>query len=198
MIHIVDDDANVRDSTSFLLQSRGFQTESHSDGRAFLEKETLEGECVLLDLRMPDMTGLDVQQALASRNIHLPVIMLSGHGDTGIAVEAMRMGAVAYIEKPYQEDDLVAAIARASKLPLDGEKVRADAIARVERLAPAERRTLQGLLAGLSTKQLARILDLSSRSVEEHCDLLLDSLEVGSIAGAIRIGLDAQLEPLTA
>ncbi|MBA3677253.1 MAG: response regulator transcription factor [Sphingosinicella sp.] len=195
MIHIVDDDAHVRDSTTFLLRSRGYATESYSDGRAFLEESTLEGECVLLDLRMPEMSGLEVQEALSSRNVDLPVIILSGHGDAGSAIEAMRLGAVAYIEKPYLEDDLVAAIARASAFSAHRANVRDEAAAQVAGLSIREREILQGLLAGHSIKRIAHAIDLSPGVVEMHRDDLFDALGVSSIAGAVGIGFDAQLEP---
>lgn len=119
LVHIVDDDAHVRASTSFLLQSRGYATKSHVDGRAFLDQASLEPGCVLLDLRMPHMNGIDVQRMLKERNIDLPVIILSGHGDARAAAEAEELGAVGFLEKPYAEADLIAAIARAERIAED-------------------------------------------------------------------------------
>lgn len=116
LVHIVDDDAHVRASTSFLLQSRGYATQSHVDGRAFLNQASLEQGCVLLDLRMPHMTGIDVQRALKERSIDLPVIILSGHGDARAAAEAKTLGAVGFLAKPYAEEDLIAAIGRAERV----------------------------------------------------------------------------------
>jgi two-component system response regulator FixJ len=127
VIHIVDDDADVRASTGFLLRSHGYATETYADGRAFLSASTLNEGCVLLDLRMPHMSGFEVQEALSDRKVDLPVIVMSGHGDTHTAAEAMRLGAVGFLEKPYAEDALIAAIAHASRLGAAARNEKADA-----------------------------------------------------------------------
>ena len=117
MIHIVDDDRYVRESTRFLLHGRGFVTETYSSGVAFLQTSSLKGTCVILDLRMPGMSGLEVQAMLLELQVELPVILISGHGDREVADQAMRLGAVAYLEKPYEERDLLAAIEMAKSPP---------------------------------------------------------------------------------
>lgn len=115
MIHIVDDDAQVRASAGFLLRSLGYATKGHSDGAAFLTQSHIDG-CVLLDLRMPGMSGLEVQEALIARGARVPVIMMSGQGDRRSVAEATRMGAVEFLEKPYVVDHLIAAVERAMSL----------------------------------------------------------------------------------
>lgn len=198
MIHIVDDDEDVRASTSFLLRSHGYETEIYGGGREFLQSELEEG-CVLLDLRMPGMSGLEVQEAMSSRNIELPVIVLSGHGDIAAAVQSLRLGAVDFLEKPYGEGELIGAIARASQAIAerhDREAVRLTAAARVGRLSASEKNVLQGLLAGLSEKAMARRFKLSLRAAGTQYAAMLETLGVATSPQAIRVGLDAGLPPL--
>jgi two-component system, LuxR family, response regulator FixJ len=115
MIHIVDDDAQVRASAGFLLRSLGYTTQGHADGESFLAQPNIEG-CVLLDLRMPGLSGLEVQEALLARGATVPVIMMSGQGDRRSVAAAERLGAVRFLEKPYLVDELIDAVERASKL----------------------------------------------------------------------------------
>lgn len=198
-VHIVDDDAHVRASISFLLRSRGFVTEIYSSGFEFLEQANLDRGCVLLDLRMPEMDGLAVLEALAARNCELPVIMMSGQGDIPTAVMAMRMGAADFLEKPHSEAELVGAITRVSAEMEEMETRRAareQALSRVAELSLRERQVLQGLIAGLTNKGIARHLDLSVRTVEMHRARMLATLDVGSLAEAVRVAIDAELKPL--
>lgn len=201
LIHIVDDDAHVRAATSYLLASRGHPTEVYASAQEFLDHANLNRGCVLLDLRMPGMDGLATMAQLAERGVAIPVIMMSGHGDLPTAVRAMKLGAVDFIEKPYKEQELSAAVARALDLRAQERRRtqgRSDAIARIGILSPRELQILQGLLAGLSNKGIARHLDLSHRTVEMHRARMMEDLGCGSLSEAVRIALDAGLAPLTA
>lgn len=198
-IHIVDDDPQVRAATSYLLASHGYTTEIYSGGAEFLREARLERGCVLLDLRMPDMSGHEVQEELARRGAGIPVIVMSAHKDLPAAVRSMKLGAVDFLQKPPSETDLIAAVNRA----LDAEerstgrrKARLEAAARLQRLSPRELQILQGLLAGLSNKAIARQLGLSPRTVEMHRANMMDDLGTSNLSEALRLGFDAGLPPL--
>jgi PAS domain S-box-containing protein len=199
LVHIVDDDAQVRAATSYLLTGHGYVTRLYASGDAFLGEAALDEGCVLLDLRMPGMSGEAVQQALASRGASIPVVVMSGHGDLGAAVRAMKLGAVDFLQKPPSEEDLLAAVARAleqHQADRSGRQARQDAAAAVERLSRRERQILQGLLAGLSNKAIARRLDLSPRTVEMHRANMMAELGTTTLPEALRIGIDAGLPAL--
>lgn len=199
LIHIVDDDTHVRAATSYLLASRGHPTEVYASGEEFLEQANLERGCVLLDLRMPGLGGLGTLAQLAERNAPIPTIMMTGHGDLTTAVQAMKLGAIDFIEKPYQEQQLLAAVGRALDLRAQERRRtqgRADAMARTGKLSPRELQVLQGLLGGLSNKAIARLLELSPRTVEMHRARMMEDLGCGSLSEAVRIAIDAGLSPL--
>jgi len=199
VVHIVDDDPQVRAATSFLLRSRGYQARIYAHGREFLDCAVLEPGCVLLDLRMPGLSGVQVQEELERRGISYPVIMLSGHGDVPVAVQAMKLGATDFLEKPYGEQKLFKAIDCAlAALASDDARARARraATASLARLSPREHQILRALVGGMSNKAIARRLDLSPRTVEMHRANLMDRLGVASLAEAVRIALDGDLAPL--
>ena len=198
-IHIVDDDHQVRASTSFLLRSLGYHAEIYASGTEFLAQARLESGCILLDLRMPGPNGLEVQEELRQRAVPLPVIVLSGHGDIGTAVQAMKLGALDFLEKPYEEKALIDAVERA--LEVEGEaderrSIKRTAAARLEALSERELQVLRGLLAGLTNKGMGRRLDLSPRTIEMHRASLMENLGVGSLSEAVRIAIDGNLSPL--
>lgn len=200
IVHIVDDDHQVRASTSFLLRSLGYRAEIYSHGQEFLDEALLESGCVLLDLRMPNVSGFQVLEEMQRRSVTLPVIMLSGHGDIPIAVQAMKLGAKEFLEKPYEESALIDAVERAlsgndsSQLRNDERRAAAEGL---QTLSLRERQVLQALLSGLSNKAIARRLDLSPRTVEMHRATMMSKLRIASLAEAVRIAIDAGLEPLS-
>lgn len=199
VVHIVDDDALVRGATSFLLAGQGYPTHVYADGEEFLAEAKLRKGCILLDLRMTGLSGIDVLKELRRRGATLPVIMFSGHGSLKGAVEAMRLGAVDFLEKPYQEPELIAAIERAlqwAERQRDRANARAVAASRLELLSPRERQVLQGLLAGMSNKLIARHLELSPRTVEMHRANMMNDLGVSSLSETIRLAIDAGLTPI--
>jgi two-component system response regulator FixJ len=201
VVHIVDDDALIRASTSFLLSSHGYATEIYSSGAEFLEDARLGEGCVLLDLFMPGLSGHQVQEELDRRGVALPVIVMSGQANLDAAVHSMKLGAVDFLQKPVREDKLLAAVGRCvdqSKKEDDQRKVRSAAVAALRQLSAREIQILQGLLSGLTNKAIARHLGLSPRTVEMHRASMMTDLGVASLSEAVRIAIDADLAPLEA
>lgn len=199
VIHIVDDDPYVRASTSFLLASCGFSTRIYERGDELLRQADLDEGCILLDLRMHPVSGLDVLAALRDRGGSAPVIMLTGHGDVASAVQALKLGAVDFIEKPYEEGQLLDAIARAFAAGRRDARLvqeKRAALEQVETLSAREKQVLRGLLGGMTNKEMARLLDLSPRTIEMHRSTMMADLGVDAAADAIRIAIAADLAPL--
>ncbi len=197
LVHIVDDEDAIRRSASFMLKTSGYAVETWPSGTAFLKeiRHVPEG-CVLLDVRMPEMDGLEVQQALLERGVTMPVIVLTGHADVSIAVRAMKAGAVDFLEKPFEKAVLLAAIetAFARMASADGAAARAaeaDVILAV--LTPRERQVLEGLAQGLPNKTIAYDLGISPRTVEVHRANLMAKLDVRSLSDALRLAFAAGL-----
>lgn len=195
LVHIVDDEDAIRRSASFMLKTSGFAVETWPSGVAFMKevKHVAEG-CILLDVRMPEMDGLEVQQALIDRGITMPVIILTGHGDVSIAVRAMKGGAVDFLEKPFEKATLLtsieAAFARLSAA--NGITARtAEASTLLGVLTPREREVLEGLAQGLPNKTIAFDLGISPRTVEVHRANLMSKLDVRSLSDALRIAFAA-------
>lgn len=195
-VFLVDDDAGVRDATTLLLETAGFDVTAYESGESFLGSASLHSAgCVLLDVRLPGMGGLEVQAALAQLGARLAVVVLTGYADVPISVAAMRAGAADFIEKPYQPDRLIAAIDQAlggaAQAPVS--RPRAQAGRLVDSLSPRQRQVLAGLVAGHSNKAIARDLDLSPRTVEMHRADMMERLGVESLSEALRIAYDAGL-----
>jgi two-component system, LuxR family, response regulator FixJ len=197
LIHIIDDEDSVRRSASFMLKTSGFQVQSWESGVAFLkEVRHLDPGCILLDVRMPEMDGLEVQQELHAKGVTMPVIVLTGHGDVGIAVRAMKGGAVDFLEKPFEKTALLAAIDEAFARI----EASADASAKAEEaavvlagLSPREREVLDGLAQGLPNKTIAYDLGISARTVEVHRANVMAKLGARSLSDALRIAFAAGL-----
>lgn len=197
MIHIVDDEDAIRRSAGFMLKTSGYAVATYASGVAFLrEVRHVEAGCILLDVRMPEMDGLEVQQALLERGIAMPVIILTGHGDISIAVRAMKAGAVEFIEKPFEKATLLAAIAagfdRLDGLGRRSEKA-LEAAVLIAGLTSREQDVLKGLADGLPNKTIAFDLGISPRTVEVHRANLMTKLGVRSLSDALRIAFAANL-----
>ena len=202
VVHLVDDDAAVRRGVSFMLKTMGFEVRTYETGDAFLKAaKGVEQGCILLDIRMPGMDGLEVQQALQRNGVALPVVFMTGHGDVTLAVEAMKAGAVDFIEKPIEKEVLVRILdesfSRLSRKECARDRKLAAAV-RLQALTTRERAVLDGLLRGLPNKTIAGELHISPRTVEIHRANLMAKLQVRSLSEAVRIALtaDAQGEPL--
>ena len=194
-IYVVDDDEAIRRSLSFLLKTSGFAVRLFEGGLPFLkEVGDLPPGCVLLDVRMPDMDGLEVQRELRARGVMLPVIIMTGLGDVDMAVSAMKAGASDFIEKPFEKYTLLTCIesARKQSVAARGASARAhEAQARLNILTDRERDVLDGLVDGLPNKSIAYDLGISPRTVEIHRANLMQKLEVKSLAEALRIAFHA-------
>lgn len=200
IVYVVDDDDAVRDSAIRFLKIAGYDTQGFASGVDFLDTvATLRPGCVILDINMPGLSGLEAQRELMARGSALPVIILTGSGDIGMAVQAMKAGAVEFIEKPYDHQSLLDALTTAFGL-LDtrlGEAATTDRAATlVGRLSPRERQVLQGMLTGLPNKLIGHQLGLSTRTVEVYRSKVMDKLEVRSLSSAVRLALAAGLEEL--
>ena len=199
LVHLVDDDEAIRRSVGFALKTSGFQVRSYENGVEILKSAPdLEPGCILLDIRMPGMDGLQVQEALKVKGVTLPVIIMTGHGDVNLAVRAMKAGALDFIEKPFEKAVLLAAIEHAmSRLKQSAETLRdaSEAATRLQLLTPREREVLEGLAKGLPNKSIAYDLGISPRTVEIHRANLMDKLGVKSLSEALRITFAAEIMP---
>lgn len=196
LVHLVDDDESVRRSTGFMLKTSGFQVRSYASGTQLLkETKALEAGCILLDIRMPGMDGLEVQQLLKDAGIALPVIIMTGHGDVPLSVKAMKAGAVDFIEKPFEKSVLLSALEQGfASLQRSGDaRERAkSAIVRLQVLTAREREVLDGLAEGLPNKTIAYDLGISPRTVEIHRANLMTKLKVRSLSEALRLAFASQ------
>ena len=195
-IYIVDDDPAIRRSLERLLDAVGFRVASYATPKAFLAvARDLPIGCALLDLRMPEMDGFEVQAQLLLINPYLPVIVMTAQGDVQTAVRAMKAGAADFIEKPYSDDALLAAIESALKIGVA--KGRTDDIAAaaalIDTLSRRERQVLEALVAGQPNKVIAFSLGISVRTVEVHRSRMMDCLGVQQFAPAVRISVLASL-----
>ena len=195
IVHLVDDEESIRKSAGFMLKTSGFAVQTYASGIAFLKAvKTAEPGCILLDVRMPGMDGLEVQEVLAERGVTMPVIVLTGHGDVGIAVRVMKAGAVDFLEKPFEKTALLASIGVAfSRLDKsDARSLReAEARVRVAVLTPREREVLIGLANGFPNKTIAYDLGLSPRTVEVHRANVMTKMEASSLSELVRMAVRA-------
>ena len=197
LIHLIDDEEAIRRSAGFMLRTSGFEVKAYESGVAFLkEAKSADPGCILLDVRMPEMDGLEVQRELSSRGIALPVIVLTGHGDISIAVQAMKAGAVDFLEKPFEKAHLLEAIERGFERLGKREQAVAseqEAVVRIAALTPREQDVLRGLVRGHPNKTIAYDLGISPRTVEVHRANCMTKLEVHSLSEALRIAFAAGL-----
>lgn len=195
-IFIVDDDDAIRDSLRLLLESAGYaRIVAHDSGRSFLDEASPQpGDCLLLDVRMPDMDGLELQAEIRRRGIRVPIIVMTGHGDVPIAVRAMKAGAADFIEKPFADDILIESVRRALVLAaaVDRDSAETDIVRhRLETLTAREREVLEGLVAGRPNKVIAHDLGISPRTVEIHRARVMDKMQARSLSALVRMALAA-------
>jgi two-component system response regulator FixJ len=197
IIHLVDDEEAIRRSAGYLLRTSGYEVVSYESGTAFLAAVSRAAPgCVLLDIRMPGLDGLEVQRVLGERGIAFPVIMLTGHGDITLSVRAIKAGAVDFLEKPFEKAALLHAIEEAFARLADTQAHRfdaSDATVRLAALTPRERDVLEGLVAGQANKITAYKLGISTRTVEAHRANLTLKLGVRSISDVLRLAFAANL-----
>ena len=198
LVHIIDDEEPVRRSMAFMLKTSGFAVSVWENGVAFLrEAKATDAGCVLLDIRMPEMDGLEVQREMAAHGIAMPVIVLTGHGDIATAVLAMRQGAIDFLEKPFEKAALLAALDRGFGT-LDRREVAStsaqEARVRIAALTPREQDILRGLVRGHPNKTIAFDLGISARTVEVHRAHVMTKLGVHSLSDALRLAFAAVMD----
>ena len=192
-IYIIDDDAAVRDSLALLLRLHGFDTVCFEGAEAFLEQATAEcSGTVLVDLRMPGMSGLELQSELRARGIELPVIVITAHGETSAARTAFKTGAVDFLEKPIDRDQLLSAVREGMRM--EAERVQragkaAEVTRQLGRLTPREREILDRVVAGKHNREIARELDISVRTVEVHKARVMSKMGVERVPDLVRLVL---------
>lgn len=196
VVFIVDDDDAVRRFLSGLIESVALPVEAYASARDFLAAyEPGRPGCLVLDVRMPGMSGLELQRELAERAIDLPVIVLTGHGNVQVAVHAMKAGAVDFVEKPFDNELLLDRIQKAvaESVRADGERVKRNEIAdRMRLLSPRERQVLDLVVAGETNKGVARHLDISERTVEIHRANVMRKMRAGSLADLVLMAAGGQ------
>lgn len=199
LIYVIDDDDAVRDSLDALLQAEGYDVLGFASAEAFLaDRDPLAAaDCCLLDIRMPGMDGLTLLHELKREPADLSVIVMTGHGDVPMAVRAMKLGALDFVEKPFDTDALLNAIRSALAASRSRKQVEASSplAAHVSRLTPRERDVLRHLVAGRSNKAIGRELGISPRTVEIHRAHLMEKMSAGSLAQLVRMAIEAGIEP---
>jgi len=193
LVHIIDDDDALRDSLSFLLSSVGIKTKSYETATGYSnDPERGACGCILTDVRMPGMSGIDLLRKLKSDGITVPVIVMTGHGDVPLAVEAMKLGALDFVEKPFNDDALIASVRSAlgeAKRHSVHEEERKDIDARLAQLTARERQVLDGLVAGQPNKVIAHELGISPRTVEIYRANVMTKMQANSLSELVRMAL---------
>jgi two-component system response regulator FixJ len=193
LVHVIDDDDAVRESLGFLLQSLQIRVQSYDSAKSFLATvPKLNGGCIITDVRMPEMTGLDLLRRLRELEVAMPVIVITGHGDLQLAVEAMKIGAVDFLEKPFSDEVLVASVRSALERwqqQAGGQAERNEVLDRLAVLSGRERQVLEGLVAGNPNKVIARQLDISPRTVEIYRAHVMVKMQAASLSDLVRMAL---------
>ena len=195
-IYVVDDDDAVRDSLQALFEAEGFEVAVFASAAEFLKGCAARGDgCLVTDVRMPDMNGLELLAAMSERGDAPPVIMITGHGDVPIAVRAMKLGAADFIEKPFDAGMLLARVRAALREPRAAGEATADIQHRLELLTPREREVLEQLVIGRSNKAIGLELEISPRTVEIHRARVMEKMAAASLSELVRLALAAGIDP---
>jgi two-component system response regulator FixJ len=193
IVHVIDDDDAIRQSLAFLLSTAQIEVKTHPSATAFLEAlPGLAPGCIITDVRMPGISGIELVRRLKELNVGAPVIVITGHGDVPLAVEAMKIGAADFLEKPFDDEVLLASVRSALKVQ-DAEtkrrSERGDVEGRLATLSSRERDVLGGLVAGRANKQIAYDLGISPRTVEIYRANLMNKMQAGSLSELVRMAL---------
>ena len=194
-VYVIDDDEAMRDSLNFLLESAGFGVTLFDTAQSFLDSlPALAFGCVVSDIRMPGLDGIELLKRMKAQSSPFPILIMTGHGDVPLAVEAMKFGAVDFLEKPFEDDRLTAMIEsaiRQAEPAARNEAVLQDIAARVASLSPRERQVMEGLVAGLSNKLIARDYDISPRTIEVYRANVMTKMQAGSLSELVRLAMRA-------
>ncbi|RZN11358.1 DNA-binding response regulator [Bradyrhizobium genosp. SA-3] len=194
-VYVIDDDAAMRDSLNFLLDSSGFGVTLFDNAKDFIDTlPSLAFGCVVSDVRMPGLDGIELLKRMKAQNSPFPILIMTGHGDVPLAVEAMKLGAVDFLEKPFEDDRLITMIEtaiRQAEPAAKSEAISQDIAARVASLSPRERQVMEGLIAGLSNKLIAREYDISPRTIEVYRANVMTKMQAGSLSELVRMAMRA-------
>jgi two-component system response regulator FixJ len=200
VVHVIDDDEAVREVLAFQLGSAGIDVQTYDSAAGFLKiAPTVQAGCIITDVRMPDLSGIDLLRQLRELKVSAPVIVITAHGDIPLAVEAMRLGAIDFLEKPFDDDVLLASV-RSALEKGDRERTRqaerSSIQSRLAALSNRERDVLQGLVAGRANKQIAYDLGISARTIENYRANLMIKMQASSLSDLVRMALIAgMLDP---
>lgn len=199
IVHVVDDDEPVRQALALLLSSAQFAVRTYPTALKFLEVATgIRTGCVLTDLRMPGLDGLALQRRLSELGLRLPVIVMTGHADVPVAIQALKAGAFDFLEKPFDDEQMLSTVGQAIELSQQARSVEVEAEAAATRLAaltPRERQVFDALVVGQSNKTIAQELGTSPRTVEVHRARLMDKLDAHSLPELVRLSIKASALP---
>ena len=200
IVHVVDDEEAVRNSLAFLLGTSGFAVRTHASAASFLEiASSIKNGCLVTDLRMPDIDGVELLRRLSAQGSMLPAIVVTGHGDVQMAVEAMKNGALDFIEKPFSDDVLIESIQRAvAKVTsaLDADAARTRVREKLASLSERELQVLHGVVEGRANKTIAFELGISPRTVEVYRAGLMSKMQAKSLAELVRMVMGIDLHPV--
>jgi two-component system, LuxR family, response regulator FixJ len=192
-VYVIDDDPAMRDSLDFLLGSAGFNVRVFESAVGFLDAlPGLSFGCIVSDVRMPVVDGIDLLHRLQAGGRKLPIVIMTGHGDIPLAVEAMKLGALDFLEKPFEDERLIGMIHTALKQRIDevqSAAATAELAARIATLSPRERQVMDGLLAGLSNKLIARDYGISPRTIEVYRANVMTKMQAGSVSELVRLAM---------
>ena len=193
VVHVIDDDDAARDALRFLLESAKFTARTYESAMIFLDRlPQIEPGCVVTDVRMPEVSGIELLRRMQKASVRLPVIVITGHGDIALAVEAMKLGAQDFFEKPYDDEALLSAVHAALNRHEDESKhesAKADILKRLAELTARERQVLDGLVAGKPNKNIAFDLEISPRTVEIYRANVMTKMKAASLSELVRMAL---------
>src|SRR6266850_5057977 len=194
-VYVIDDDEAMRDSLNFLLDSAGFDVTLFETAVRFLDAlPGLDFGCVVSDVRMPGLDGIELLKRMKAGHSTFPIVIMTGHGDVPLAVEAMKLGAVDFLEKPFEDDRLISMIEtaiRQAEPAAKSEALTLDIAARIASLSPRERQVMEGLIAGLSNKLIARDYDISPRTIEVYRANVMTKMQANSLSELVRLAMRA-------
>ena len=196
---MVDDDPSVLKSLVRLLRSLEFDVETFASAELFLARKHYDGiGCIILDVRMPGLSGMDLQEELSHADYSMPIIFISGHGNIPMSVQAMKKGAVDFLTKPFDDEELLQAVKKGIEKDRKAKAERAevhDALTRIEQLTPREHEILRHVITGMLNKQIALELNIAEKTVKIHRGRIMEKLCVSSVADLVRLAAKAGIEP---
>ncbi len=199
-VFVIDDDASIRKSLSRLLRSAGYTAETFSSAEEFLRREHFEGAgCILLDVQMTGLSGMDLQEELNKADYHMPIVFITGHGDIPMSVEAMKKGAVDFLTKPFDDEQLLQALRAAIEKDQNARAEYTEVLEirrRIELLTPREDEILRYVVTGMLNKQIALKLGIAEKTVKVHRGRVMEKLGVDSVAELVRLAEKAGVKPV--